>query len=72
MTDAHRMTAFPRDCRVRLIRRPYFIGRVVGWSRKYDAIYVLRAGSKSGVRVLGACHLWERLDVDPVAPEEHW
>lgn len=79
MTLAERMAAFPRDCQVRRRGQPKIVGTVVGWSHKYNAIYVRTGISKTRQGQLGACHLWERCADEPAAMpsiepsiEEHW
>lgn len=78
MTRNDRVAAWPLGCRVRKVNNHDWIGKVRGWSKKYDALYVLKIGTKSGVSVLGACHLWERCDGEPIksepcpAVDEHW
>lgn len=71
MTYEQRQEAFPRDCRVRL-RSTGAPARVVGWSKMYDAVYVVFDGSRS--RSLVGLSRFERC-VDAPAPavsiEEH-
>jgi hypothetical protein len=75
MIRAERMAAFPRGCQVRRVDNSSATGRVAGWGRKYDVIYVVRPGYRSGPLPYPASQ-WERCDAEvPVlepAVEEHW
>ncbi len=77
MTRDELIIAFPHGCLVRQTDNPDATGRVVGWGRKGDRLYVSRPGLRSGPRPYRA-ERWERWErvTDAFAPgptvEEHW